>query len=132
MGQMILRSELSGLQWQDVNLHGGLLSVRRARVKLLSGGFSMSTPKSGRGRSVILPLQSAEALREHRERQGNLPENGNFVFCDSAGTPLDPNQITKKFKQIAKAAGVGTLRLHDLRHTHATLLLNEDVNLKVT
>ena len=126
------RSELAGLQWQDVDLKVGAISVRRTLVKLPSGGVSKSTPKSKIGRSITLPSQSIEALRVHRGRQGNLPGNGNFVFCHSEGTPLDPNQITKKFKQVARAAGIVNLRLHDLRHTHATLLLKENTNLKVT
>ena len=126
------RSELAGLQWQDVDLQRGSLSVRRARVKLPSGPVITSTPKSGRGRSIILPSQSIEALTNHRDRLGNPSGNGNFVFCKSDGTPLDPNQITKTFKAVATTAGFGNLRLHDLRHTHASLLLKEDVHLKVT
>ena len=126
------RSELSGLQWQDVDFQDGSLSVRRARVKLPSGAVSTSTPKSGRGRSIILPPQSIEALTNHRDRQGNPSGNSNFVFCNSDGRPLDPNQITKTFKAVATTAGFANLRLHDLRHTHASLLLKEDVNLKVT
>lgn len=126
------RSELAGLQWQDVDLQKGNLSVRKARVKLPSGRVLTSTPKSGRDRSVILPPQSLEALTDHRERRGSSSGNGNFVFSKIDGTPLDPNQITKKFKKVATIAGFGNLRLHDLRHTHATLLLNEEVNLKVT
>ena len=45
---------------------------------------------------------------------------------------MDPNKFTKKFTKVARAAGIWNLRLHDLRHTHATLLLNENNNLKVT
>ena len=126
------RSELAGLQWQDVDLKAGVLSVRRTRVKLPSGEVRKSTPKSKSGRSITLPSQSIEALGIHRGRKGNLAGNGNFVFCNSEGAPLDPNKITKKFTEVARAAGIWNLRLHDLRHTHATLLLNENTNLKVT
>ena len=125
-------SELSGLQWKDVDFEKNTLAVQRARVKLPSGSVRMSEPKSGLGRPVDLPPQSVDALRDHLERQKELSGNGNFVFCHSDGTPLDPNQITKKFKQAAKAAGFANLRLHDLRHTHASLLLKGGTHLKVT
>ena len=126
------RSELLGLQWRDIYLDFEVLSVRRALVQLPSGSKVITVPKSGKGRVVTLPAQSVDALKAHRESQGDLAENGNFVFCHSDGTPLEPNQVTKKFKQVAMAAGIGDLRLHDLRHTHASLMLTEGVNLKVT
>ena len=55
-----------------------------------------------------------------------------MVFCDSDGNPLDPDQLSNKFKKLAPEAGVGKLKFHDLRHTHASLMLSENVNLKVT
>lgn len=79
-----------------------------------------------------MPPQSIDALRSHRERLGGSSEDDDFVFCHSDGTPLDPGQVSKKFKMIATAAAVGHLRLHDLRHTHAILMLSQNVNLKVT
>ena len=115
------RSELLGLQWQDIYLNYGVLSVRRALVQLPSRSKLITVPKSGKGRVVTLPAQSVDELKAHRESQGELAENGNFVFCHSDATPLDPNRVTKKFKQVATAAFVGDLRLHDLRHTHASL-----------
>ena len=92
----------------------------------------MSEPKSGRSRVVQMPSQSIDALRLHREHQGELSGDYDFVFCNPDGSPLDPDHVSKKFKKIATEAGVGNLRFHDLRHTHATLMLSENVNLKVT
>ena len=126
------RSELLGLQWRDVDLEAGTLSVQRAWVQLPSGTRVTTVPKSGKGRAVDLPAQSVDGLRAHRESRGKLAGNGNLVFCHSDGSPLTPNQVTKKCKQVTTAAGVGDLRLHDLRHTHASLMLKEGVNLKIT
>ena len=126
------RSELLGLQWGDVDFQNRALSIKRGWVKLPSGSKILSAPKSGQSRVVNLPPQSVEALRSHRESQGEFSGNVNFVFCHSDGNPLDPDQVTKKFKQATASAGVGDMRLHDLRHTHATLMLAENVNLKVT
>ena len=126
------RAELLGLQWRDIDLSAGTLSVQRAWIKLPSGGMELTAPKSGRGRVVVLPAQSVEALAAHRDRQPEAVGNGEFIFCHPGGAPLDPDQVTKEFKKMAKKARFEDLRLHDLRHTHASLMLAEGVHLKVT
>ena len=124
------RSELLGLRWRDIDLQAGTLSVQRVWVKLPSGSKVLSVPKSGLGRVVALPSQSIETLRTHWERQRDVSGNGDFVFCHSHGTLFDPDRVTKKFKKMAKESGVGDMRLHDLRHTHASLMLAEGVQLR--
>ncbi len=122
------RSELLGLQWRDVDLSTGALSVQRALIKIPSGGVELAVPKTGRGRVVALPPESVEALSVHLARQH---ENGSFVFCGSDGTPLDPDLVTQSFKRMDRKVGLEHIRLHDLRHTHASLMLAEGVHLKV-
>ena len=122
------RSELVGLQWGDVDLKEGVLSVRRAVVKLPSGGVDVSGPKSGRPRVIDLPSASVEAMRVHRDSPAGT---GLFVFSRPDGRPLDPNLVTRVFRRSAERAGLEDVRFHDLRHTHATLLLSQDVHLKV-
>ena len=122
------RSEMVGLQWRDIDLQGGFLSVQRALVKLPSGGVDIGEPKSGLGRMLDLPEAALEALRSHRESPRG---NGNFVFCRPGGGHLDPNLVTRVFKRTALRAGLDGVRFHDLRHTHASLLLAEGVHLKV-
>ena len=121
------RSELLGLQWQDVDLAGGLLSVRRGLIKL-SSGLRVSEPKSGLGRAVVLADESVEALACLR---GSRSGSGDFVFCRSDGAPLKPGSVTQAFRRVAQRAGFPGLRFHDLRHTHASLMLSEGVHLKV-
>ena len=89
-------------------------------------------PKSGQARVITLPAQSVEALRLLWDATGHDSENGDFVFRHSDGMPLDPDQVTKKSKSAAVQLGVADLRLHDLRHSHASLMLAEGVHLKVT
>ena len=122
------RSEILGLQWRDVDLSGGFLSVRRGLVKLPSGGVVVTEPKSGRGRVVVLLEDSVRILRSHLE---SFPGNGNFVFCHSGGEPLNPVLVTAAFSRTVRKAGFDGLRFHDLRHTHASLMLSEGVHLKV-
>ena len=122
------RSEILGLQWRDVDLSGGFLSVRRGLVKVSSDGAVLNDPKSGRGRVVDLGSDAVRGLRSHLE---SFPGNGNFVFCHSGGEPLQPVTVSKAFQRAASDAGLEGLRFHDLRHTHASLMLAEGVHLKV-
>jgi integrase len=122
------RSELLGLQWRDVDLDAATVSVRRALVKLPSGTAELTAPKAGRGRMLEFPPESLDALRM---RWLALGRNGDFVFCHSSGSPLDPDAVTQKFKRVAQRSGLGHLRLHDLRHTHASLMLAQGTHLKV-
>ena len=122
------RSELLGLQWRDLDLDGKFLSVRRGLVQLSSGTLEVTEPKSGRGRVVTLTEESVRSLKAHRGRQ---PGDGHFVFCYSGGAPLNPVGVSRSFHRAARKAGLDGLRFHDLRHTHATLLLAEGVHPKV-
>ena len=126
------RSELLGLQWRDVDLSAGTLAVQRAWIKLPSGRMEGASPKSGRARVVVLPERSVEVLGAYRAGFRGSSEDRGFVFCRPDGTPLDPDLVTQGFKRLARKAGFDDLRLHDLRHTHASLLLAEGVHLKVT
>lgn len=122
------QSELLGLQWRDIDLAARALSVRRAWIKLPSGTMDLTAPKSGRERVLDLPAESVDALRAWRSGSDG---NGDFVFCHSDGSPLDPDAVTQGFKRMATRAGLGYLRFHDLRHTHASLMLSQGVHLKI-
>ena len=91
----------------------------------------MKVPKNGRGQVVELPAESVEALKAHRERNREKSGNGNFVFCHSDGSPLDPDLVTQAFERMAKRSGLPRLRLHDLRHTHASLMLSQGIHPKI-
>ena len=90
---------------------------------------------SGRSRRTIaLPAFVITALRSHRTRQlevrlaaGSGWQNGGFVLTSSIGTPLEPRNVTRQFKALLSAAKLPDMRLHDLRHSCATLLLVQGV-----
>ena len=125
------RSELLGLQWRDVDLAGSTIAVQRALVQLKAGRTELSAPKSGRSRVVALFSGTVEALLEYRADLVPAPGADSHVFRRPDGRPLDPAFVTRWFKRTAVRAGFGDLRFHDLRHTHASLMLREGVNLKV-
>ena len=125
------RSELLGLQWRDVDLAGSTLAIRRALIQLRTRETQLTVPKSGRARVVALFSGTVEALREYRAGPVPAPEAEDFVFRRADGSPVRPDSVSKWFKREAVGAGFGDLRFHDLRHTHASLMLREGVNLKI-
>ena len=123
------RSELTALQWRDVDLDGGAISVRHSLSWIPGEGIIISETKSGRGRVVPLAGDSLSELRLFRsEADVGLDA---FVFQGRDGGPMRPTSITQVFIQWARRAGISGLRLHDLRHTHASLMLSAGVHLKV-
>jgi integrase len=136
-------SEYFGLKWSDVDLERGLITVQRSLIwrSYKSGDWYFGEPKTPRSRRRIpLPASVVRALSEHRRRQaegrlkvGAAYQNLDLVFATSEGQPLIRlNVIQKHFKPILKRAKLPeTLRLYDLRHTCATLLLAANENPKV-
>jgi len=137
------RGEALGLRWTDVDLDGGnatgpAIHVRQA---LVSAGYkvSFSDPKTQRGRRTIaLDLRTVSVLREWRDRQqgeaedwGELWTDTGLVFTRENGTAWHPDRVSKVFKDAVKASGLPRIRLHDLRHTHATIAFGANVHPKV-
>ena len=132
------RGEAIGLRWNDVDLEAGRLSVRRA---LIPDGREVivSEPKTVKGRRVIaldpgtvevLKAQAARQLDEQRDWDEAWVETG-LVFTQENGAALDPETVTRYFRQAVKKSMLPPIRLHDLRHTHATLALQAGIHPKV-
>lgn len=123
------RGEVAGLRWSDVDLDRLTLTVVRNRT-LVGGSVVEGSPKAGRGRRVTIDSDTAASLRRLRVEQarrqlaaGSTP-GWSYVALDRLGQPLRPDFITKAFRLAVRDAKLPSLRLHDLRHTHATLLLS--------
>ena len=128
----------AGLEWQDVDLTAGSLTVRRQLVQV---GWEIveTTPKTDAGiRTVALDAGTVAALREHRKRQmaermewaSAWVETGK-VFTREDGSTLHPATITDRFHELVTASGLPPIRLHDLRHGAASLMLAAGVPMKV-
>jgi integrase len=85
---------------------------------------------------MALPAHVVAALKGHRERQGahrrtiaDLWQDHGLVFCTGFGTPLHPNSLRRVFGRLCAEAGVPVIRIHDIRHTYATLTLESGANL---
>lgn len=134
------RGEIIALRWQDVDLEKGVAQIRRSMLRLPDQGYVFREPKTKRARrQIALPQSVVEIFKSIKKRQAKnrLQSGGKYkteydlVFCREDGEPLDPDTVSHRFKDIAKKAGFTELRFHDLRHTHATLLLKEGVHPKV-
>lgn len=133
------QGELLALKWRDVDLEGGSLQVR-ATLQNTGSEYLITEPKTASSRRrVALPVAAVDALRHHRERQaveraqlGAAWEDNDLVFPNGLGRPLDNINLLKYwFLPLLKKAGLPRIRFHDLRHTAATLLLGQGVNIKV-
>ncbi|MGF1662632.1 MAG: tyrosine-type recombinase/integrase [Kineosporiaceae bacterium] len=145
------QGEALGLRWGDVDLDKGTLRVRRGRQRPRyehgcadtcgrKAGYcpgrrtvseETSTTKSAAGRRTVgMPAQLVSLLRAHREEQaedtaaaGDLWQAGDWVFTTATGAPLNPSTDYHQWKDLLRQAGLRDARLHDARHTAATVLL---------
>jgi integrase len=122
------QGELFALQWSDVDLDAGRLSVR---YTLDNGKLGPPKTKASQ-RRIELPKIAVDALWAHKramlaEGFAGVP----FVFCNTTGGLLHRPNVRRTFNAILKTAGLPAIRFHDLRHTAATLMLAANINAKV-
>jgi integrase len=133
------RSELLALRWQDVGFILSQIYVSRSLHQLRDGSYVFRAPKTAKGRrTVALPPSAILVLNEHREKQmrdraivGTALTDGDLVFSHPDGMPLRPNTITRAWTILAAFAGLKVIRLHDARHSHASLMLKQGVHPKI-
>lgn len=134
----IRRSEAAGLRWSDVDLKRGALVIAQAATQI-DGVEQIDTPKSRRSRRVIdLDPATAALLQRYRSSQRELlfmlgitMRADDRVFTTETGRPMRPDSITQAFGRLVGETPLPRIRLHDLRHTHASHLLMAGVNVKV-
>lgn len=131
------RGELLGLTWHDLDTEGRTLNIRRTLQNAPEGGTALYPTKTRAAeRRIALPAPCLTALAQHRQTQdterqtaGEKWEECNLVFATPTGRPLDPCSVTQHFRTLLGHAGLRRTRFHDLRHTCATLLLEQGVEL---
>jgi integrase len=132
------RGEALGLSWADVDFETRTLRVNRS-LQRLQGRLVISEPKTKKSRRTLdLPNSLVQKLKEHRTRQleekliaGPKWQDNGLVFASCVGTPIDPRHVKRRLDPLLKKAGISHYRVHDLRHFYASLLLAQDVQLKV-
>lgn len=132
------RGEILGLRWGDIDFEANRLSVRQT-VITVDYEIRVGGPKTERGRrSIALDSKTVAVLKAHAKRQkkdrlalAEHYQDHDLVFPRADGRPLHPDLFSQMFDRAVASSGLPRVRLHDLRHTHATLALAAGVHPKV-
>lgn len=127
--------EMCGLRWVDVDMERGVIHVQQS-ITYRSNERFVQTPKSGRSRLVLVDHDIVDMLTAHKARQnqlrlrhGLLWQDHGLVFCTRYGTPIYANDLRKYFNDACKRAGVPHITIHDLRHAHASMLVEAGIEM---
>ncbi len=131
------RGEVLGLRWKDVDFERATLSVSRSLVNVAYQP-QLSDVKTNNGRRTIdLEPKTMTVLRVWKKRQieermlANLRPPADLIFAHPDGSVINPDYFSQVFDRHLAKSTLPSIRLHDLRHTHASILLKEGVALKV-
>ncbi|MEV7343553.1 site-specific integrase [Streptomyces sp. NPDC093544] len=133
------KGELLGLHWEDLDLDAGTAAIRRTLQRTNAGGLTaLPTKTRASERRIALPARCLPSLRLHHEAQQRERDTAStewqhsgYVFTTPQGSAIDPTTLTRTFTLLLRKAGVRRIRFHDLRHSTATLLLEQGVELVV-
>ena len=131
--------ELMGLEWQDVDFKTGIVSINRSSQYLADKGIFTKTPKTESSiREVAIPDFVVSLLEEYKlwydEQKsfyGELWTNSNRLFVQADGKPMHPSTISKWFVKYVAKIGLPVINFHGLRHTNATLLISQNIDVAV-
>ena len=133
------RNEALALRWTDIDLLGAQLSVNRT-MQFIDNNVTFKQPKTAASRrQIALSPSTCVTLRLHREAQDKIRQrfgmvpvsDSELVFCQWDGKPYSPDVVTRNWIKTVRRCGLDGIRLHDARHTHASLLLKQGVHPKV-
>lgn len=141
------RGELLGLTWDKINFQERTIEIKQQVINGLDNTPIITGLKTSKSRRTVkIDIDTASILKFHQKKQENhkkmiglyhekdnptgLYHNNNLVFCTDDGRPINPRTFTKHFSWVLKKAGLSGTRLHDLRHLHATIALENGADLK--
>lgn len=129
------KGEVYPLQWKDIDLDKKVLHITKGltyKVKGAKDNYILSTPKTKSSiRDIVMPKQLLDVLKEHKERYSNVYMfNDDFYICGGI-EPIRDTMLENLKNECAKRAGIKQIRIHDFRHSHASLLINNGVNISV-
>ena len=119
------RGELLGLKWTDIDWQNGIFKVRR-QIARVDGQIVEAPLKTKNSyRTVTISQQAIEVLKQQKEKT-----NDEYVFPSPNGGPISPDSVNNMLKRVLARAGIPKVRFHDLRHTFATIALQNGVDIK--
>jgi integrase len=130
------RNELLGLRWDDYDEAVGTISINRGLVAVSYELHETRGKTANARRRIDLDPTTVEVISAWRtwqqtEQRAAAIDSRGWMFTDTNGEPIHPHAISQSFERIARRAGVRVIRLHDVRHTHGTLLIAAGVPVKV-
>jgi integrase len=132
------RGEIAALRWSSVDLEAATLRVEESAEQMNNGAVRIKETKSGRARNVALSETVVEELRAWRLMQaqeflrlGARPDDQTFVVTKIDGGSVRPRSLTQEWVRLIEQSGLPRIRLHDTRHSHATHMLQSNINPKI-
>ncbi|PFU90807.1 site-specific integrase [Bacillus anthracis] len=130
------QGEIMGLRWKDIDFQNQIIYVRQTLTQTAKIKFGAKNNASVR--NVHFPAKLIEELKLHKKRiveekkyyQRDYRDHG-LVICTRDGRPMIPRNLRKEFYNLTEKLGLPKIRFHDLRHTHATMLIQQNVNVKL-
>jgi integrase len=132
------RGEVLGLRWQDIDFQNNIIYVRQSLQEVKKVGLTFKEPKSGKSRSISITSNLTLELKKLYEQQlknkllfGSVYNDLDLVFAQKNGKPFQPTELARNYRKMVNKSGLPYIRFHDLRHTHATLMLQQGIHPKV-
>ena len=125
------KGEINALRWCDID--NNILSVTRSVTQKITGKNDIFTPPKNESsyRKLQIPIPLMNILEQQKEVQKKEIQNWNSQMLVCGGQiPLRDTSLSNKNKELSEKAGLRPIRIHDFRHTHATLLINEGINVQ--
>jgi len=134
----VRRGELLALTWNDVDFDTGLVSITKNYVSVKGERITKLPKTQSSIRKIESPKQLVKMLREakidyacRKLKLGSKFKDNNLIICQEDGSPYAPESFSKKFKDFLIKNNLKVIRLHDMRHTNATLMLRLGISAKV-
>ncbi|PGO61763.1 site-specific integrase [Bacillus cereus] len=130
------QGEIMGLRWKDIDFERNIIYVKQTLTQ--AAEIKVGAKNSSSVRSIHIPDKLVSELKDYRKTvleerlyHGKDYEDNELVICTRIGKPMIPRNLRKEFYNLTEKLGLPKIRFHDLRHTHATMLIQQNVNVKL-
>ncbi|MGE7683885.1 tyrosine-type recombinase/integrase [Peribacillus simplex] len=130
------QGEILGLRWNDIDFESQIIFVRQTLTQ--NAEIKLGAKNEASVRSIHIPNKLVEELKIHRKLvvqekllHGQSYNDNDLVVCTKDGKPMIPRNFRKEFYNLTEKIDLPKIRFHDLRHTHATILIQQNVNVKL-
>lgn len=127
------KGEAMALKWKDINLKTGIADIHKTVTeKTTEGGWKVTSPKNVQSnRKILMPKALQKQMIDYYNYCSDFENFNDNCFVFGVSRPLASTTITRKFDEYIKQANVKRIKVHDLRHSHASLLINHGANILI-